>query len=513
MLNVILLYTALIIITGLFSVCFRSSSAVNRNTVPALLSSASIVLLIIILKGFASFRPEVFALGRFLPYAHFKTGADHISLFFMIPLMILTASCALYGSRYFKNGEGGRIHWLSFALLAAGMLMVLISRNAVLFLISWEVMSFSSFLLVITDYEKEKVLNAGWIYFITAHIGTAFLFTSFFLLSSGTGSFDFEIFGNMNYSVTRSNLIFITALTGFGLKAGFIPFHIWLPLAHPAAPSHVSALMSGIMIKMGIYGIIRVLLFLAPFQAWWGGLLIFLGAVTGITGILYAAGQHDIKKLLAYSSVENIGIILLGLGMGITGRVFNSPAVSVPGFAGAFLHVFNHAVFKALLFMGAGSVIRQTGTGEIDHLGGLLKKLPWTGYLFLSASIAIAGLPFFNGFISEIFIYISSIKGAVEGSGNLLPMISAAAVISLAAIGGLASLCFTKVFGIVFQGSPRKENIENVREVPFLMRAGMLFPALFTVFAGMTSFLVLSFIEKPAALFTGEAVSPVFSGP
>ena len=509
MLVLILLYAALITAAGFISLLLKNGKKAAEYAVPAVSAASSLVLLLLIVKGFSNFSDQSFVLSWQLPYAEFKTGLDYISLFFMIPLLILTAACSLYGSQYFR-GKAGKLHWFSFSLLAAGMVMVLLSRNGILFLISWEIMSFSSFLLVITDYEKEDVRKAGWIYFITAHVGTAFLFTSFLLLSSGSGIFDFEMFGKMHFSVSKSNLIFISALIGFGMKAGFIPFHIWLPLAHPAAPSHVSALMSGIMIKMGIYGIIRILLILGQFQGWWGILLIVLGSVSGILGILFASGQHDIKKLLAFSSVENIGIILLGLGMGITGRAYNYPAVSVFAFAGAFLHIFNHSIFKALLFLGAGAVIRQTGTGEIDRLGGLLKKLPWTGSLFLAGSIAITGLPFFNGFISEILIYISSITGSVKGEGSLLPLVSAVTVISLASIGGLASLCFTKVFGTVFQGMPRDSSIKNISEVPFLMKGSMVFLSIFTVFIGMTSFIVLPFIEKPAALIAGNITGKYF---
>lgn len=503
MLILISLYTALIIFTGIITIRFNNNPFAGKYTAPAVYALSSLVLFIIIIKAYISFTDEVITLSWSLPFAQFKIGADYITLFFMIPLMLLSALCSLYGAQYFKDRGAGLLHWFSYSLLVAGMVMVLISRNAVLFLISWEVMSFSSFLLVITDYEKKSVRRAGWIYFITAHVGTAFLFTAFFLLSSETGSFDFEIFDKLSFSVTRSNLIFITALIGFGLKAGFIPFHIWLPLAHPAAPSHVSALMSGIMIKMGIYGIIRVLLFLNLFQFWWGILLIALGAVTGILGVLFAIAQKDIKKMLAYSSVENIGIILLGLGMGITGKVYGNYAVSVFGFAGAFMHIFNHAVFKALLFLGAGSVMRQTGTGEIDSLGGLVKKLPWTGYLFLAGSAAIAGLPFFNGFISELFIFISSITGAVKSEGALMPMVSAVTVMSLAAVGGFSSLCFTKLFGAVFQGLPRKNDISKLQDVPSMMKFSMIILALFTVFIGMTSFVVLPFIEKPALILSG----------
>ena len=503
MLFYILLYISIIMLTGLLSVRIGKNPFAGRYFAPAVCMIMSLVLLVIILTGYESFQKEIFSSGRISPFFEFTAGADSLSLFFMIPLMILTASCSIYGSRYFKKVISP-LHWFSYAMLVSGMVLVLVSWNAVLFLVSWELMSLSSFILVVSDYEKEEVRRAGLIYFITAHIGIVFLFTAFFLLSESAGSFDFEVFNNTVFTVSRSNLIFICALIGFGFKAGFIPFHIWLPLAHPAAPSHVSALMSGIMIKMGIYGILRVLLFLNQFQPWWGILLVFCGSLTGILAVLFAIGQHDIKRLLAYSSVENIGIILLGLGIGITGRAYNYNTVSALGFAGALLHIVNHAFFKGLLFLGAGAIIRQTGTGEIDRLGGLIKKLPWTGTLFLTGSAAIAGLPFFNGFISELMIYISSVTGAVKSGGSIMPLISAITVISLAVIGGLASICFTKIFGTVFQGHSRKTDISNITEVPFLMKSGMLFLTSFIVFIGMASYLVIPFLENPVSLFAGD---------
>ena len=300
------------------------------------------------------------------------------------------------------------------------------------------------------------------------------------------------------------------------MKAGFIPFHVWLPLAHPAAPSHVSGLMSGIMIKMGIYGIMRAISFAAPYQMWWGILLITLGAVSGIIGILFSIGQRDIKALLAYCSVENIGIILIGMGIGVTGIAFGVPLIAAMGFGGALLHVMNHALFKSLLFLGAGSVIRQTGTGDIDRLGGLIRKTPWTASLFLVASAAICGLPFLNGFVSEMMIYSAGIIGSVKGSGIWLPIISASVVISLAAIGGLASACFTKVFGTVFLGSTRDELRDKTEEVPLLMRAGMILPAIFIVIIGMFSFAILPFLQNPIMTLIPEsergAVSANFAG-
>ncbi len=303
--------------------------------------------------------------------------------------------------------------------------------------------------------------------------------------------------------------MFVFALIAFGLKAGFIPFHVWLPLAHPAAPSHVSALMSGIMIKMGIYGLLRILTFATPFHAWWGMLLIALGVISGILGVLFALGQHDIKRLLAYHSVENIGIILLGIGIGMTGVVFGSSTIALFGFAGGLLHIVNHALFKGLLFLGAGAVIRQTGSGEIDRLGGLMKKMPRTGVLFFIGAVAICGLPFFNGFISELFIYVAGISGAVHASQPLLALLSLAVITSLALIGGLAVACFTKVFGIVFLGAPRTETAQAAAEVPAAMLWAMGLLAALCLGIGIGSVAVFPFVVGPALMFAGPAAAAV----
>ena len=508
MLDVIILYILLLFAAGIFSLLMPKQG--NK------ISGSAIVISLSALGTLVYFVWNFFAGGNVdsikvipweFPVGTLTTGLDPLSCLFAIPLLILTASCGMYGSKYFAKGhKPGVSHWLNFALLAGGMMMVLIARNAILFIIAWEIMSFASFLLVLTYSESKKVRDAAWLYFITAHIGTAFLILTFLMLAIPAGSFEFADFANTHYTLLQSNLIFIFGLTAFGMKAGFIPFHIWLPLAHPSAPSHVSGLMSGIMIKMGIYGIMRTLIFTNAYHEWWGILLIILGALSGILGVLFAIGQHEIKSLLAYHSVENIGIILLGLGIGIVGISTDSPLIATLGLAGALLHVINHALFKSLLFLGAGAVIRQTGTGDIDQLGGLIKKTPWTSFLFLLASAAICGLPFLNGFVSEIMIYGAGIIGSVKGSGIWLPIISTTTIVSLAAIGGLAVACFTKVFGIIFLGTPREKFKTETIEVPLIMRIGMLLPALFIVIIGMSSFAVIPFLEKPVTMLVPETL-------
>jgi hydrogenase-4 component B len=504
-------YAIIVVLAGVSGLCFRGKSLAQKYLPPVAISLSSLAMLVYLLWTFRWIEPDaVIKLFNWqLPFASMVAGIDPLSGFFLIPLLVLAVTCALYGPQYFGAHPADRSHWFFFGLLISGMVMVLLARNAILFMLAWEIMSLSSFFLVITDKKSPETLRAGWIYFITAHIGTAFLLVLFFLLSASSGSFDFAAWKGMQFGGSATDVIFILTLVAFGLKAGFIPFHVWLPLAHPSAPTHVSALMSGIMIKMGIYGLLRILTFIAPFHAWWGTLLIALGGFSGILGVLFAIGQHDIKRLLAYHSVENIGIILLGIGIGITGVVYGSNTVALFGFAGGLLHILNHALFKGLLFLGAGAVIRQTGSGEIDKLGGLIKDMPRTAVLFLIGSIAICGLPFFNGFISELMIYVAGVTGAVHGSNPALSMACLTGIGALALIGGLAAACFTKVFGVVFLGQPRTEIARVSGDVPVSMVGAMAVLAILCIAIGMGSPFILPFLIQPALVFAGPAAGVV----
>jgi formate hydrogenlyase subunit 3/multisubunit Na+/H+ antiporter MnhD subunit len=283
--------------------------------------------------------------------------------------------------------------------------------------------------------------------------------------------------------------LFLLAVAGFGTKAGFVPLHVWLPEAHPAAPSHVSAVMSGVMIKTGIYGLLRTLTLLGEPPAWWGWTLVAVGVVSGILGVLYALAQHDLKRLLAYHSVENVGIIAIGLGVGLLGVTYGNPAMAVLGFTGGLLHVVNHALFKSLLFLGAGSVLHATGSGELDRQGGLIKRMPVTGTTFLIGAAAISGLPPLNGFVSEFLIYLGSLAGLGSRSGDLpaWPLLSVLVVGGLALIGGLAAACFTKAFGAVFLGEPRSEEAAEARECAAAMRWPMIGLAGLCIAVGLTA--------------------------
>ncbi len=419
---------------------------------------------------------------------------------------------AIYGIPYLRACSGHKSPgpvWFFYNLLVGGMAVVLIARDAVLFLVAWEVMSLASFFLVTFEHEHEQVSRAGWTYLVATHLGTTFLLAMFVLLGRACGSTDFAGFGDAAGGASAgAGAIFLLAVIGFGTKAGFMPLHVWLPEAHPAAPSHVSALMSGVLIKTGIYGLMRTLTFLGPPPAWWGWLLIGIGLVSGVLGILFALAQHDLKRLLAYSSVENIGIIALGLGVGMLGLSRESAPMAVLGFGGGLLHVLNHACFKGLLFLGAGAVLHGTGSRNIDRLGGLLKSMPWTGWTFLVGAIAICGLPPLNGFLGELLIYLGALEGVHQACGvHLLLPVSVAA--GLALIGGLAMACFAKAFGIAFVGEPRSPEAAGSHECGRLMRVPMLALARACIVIGLSGPMVLRPVAPAIAEASGLAAETV----
>jgi hydrogenase-4 component B len=436
-----------------------------------------------------------------VPYGAFFVQIDALSAFFLLPIFGLSALAALYGAEYmlaYRDEKSVGASWFFFDLLVASMAMVVVARNAVLFLVAWELMALASFFLVTFRDEEENVRAAGWIYLVATHFGTACLLALFVLLGRGTGSLDFDRFT----AASGVGPLFILAVVGFGTKAGVMPFHVWLPEAHPAAPSHVSAVMSGVMIKTGIYGLVRTLTFLGPLPAWAGWLLIGVGATSGVLGVLSALAQHDLKRLLAYHSVENIGIITLGLGLGLVGLHVGSSSLAVLGFAGGLLHVLNHAVFKGLLFLGAGSVFHATGTRDLEELGGLLKRMPWTGLTFLIGAMAISGLPPLNGFVSEFLLYLGAFGAATspvtQGAVPALVVIAA-----LALIGGLAVACFTKAFGIVFLGEPRGEHAAHAHEAGHAMRIPMQTLAAACLLIGMLSPVVVRALAPLLEQVTG----------
>ncbi len=421
---------------------------------------------------------------RWLHLCDLAFKLDSISLFFLVPIFLITPLAMIYSFHYLENEKKkvrAGANYFFFSILVASMALVVSSANMITFLLTWELMSLSSFFLVMYDYENKINRKAGYLYFIFAQGGAMFLFAAFALVYKQTGSFDFVNFASM--AAQTKLWVFILAFVGFGSKAGIFPLHIWLPRAHPAAPSHVSAIMSGVMIKMGIYGILRVYLLLDVSTPLIGQIVLVTGMVTGVLGVMYALAKQDIKQLLAYSSVENIGIILIGLGLGMIGVADHNAAMGFFGFAGAFMHTFNHSIFKSLLFLGAGSVLHQAKTKNIEELGGLIKRMPITGRTFLVGSISISGLPPFSGFIGEFLIYYSAFQGLKEQQFSYILVILS--IISLAVIGGFATACFTKVVGLAFLGEPRTDKAAQVKESGISMTLVMSLMALACLIVGI----------------------------
>lgn len=381
------------------------------------------------------------------------------------------------------------------------MLMVVMLQDAIGFLLVWELMSLSSFMLVIFESEKPEIVKAGVKYLVQMHFGYLFIVAGFVLVYANTGDFSFE--GIKSFAINTDNLfkipnsfwLFLLFFMGFGTKAGFFPLHTWLPIAHPAAPSHISGLMSGIMIKMGIYGLIRVLFNLPELSFSIGIFIFFISILTGLIGIMSAVVQNDLKKLLAYSSIENIGVIGIGIGVGVLGEVYNQPVVAALGWIGALLHLVNHSFFKSLLFYCAGSVYTKTHTRDINSLGGLIKKMPFTAFAFIIGAIAISGMPPFNGFISEFLIYNGLFNGIKEVSLDL-PLLMLFGILGLALIGGLALFTFTKAFGMVFLGTARTPHAEHATEIPTSMRLAKVLAIFWILSISLFPFYFYEFVSS-----------------
>lgn len=441
----------------------------------------------------------------FLPVGELHLGLDPLSAFFLLCVFTVSGLAAVYGWGYLPAYAGRQRlapALTFFNLLTASMAGVVLARDGLVLIAAWEIMSISSFFLVTFEHDRPDVRRAGALYLVASQLGVVFLLVLFVLLGQSAGSYDFDRLGACTAIPGLASAAFLIALAGYGAKAGFWPLHIWLPDAHPAAPSHVSALMSGAMIKMGIYGLLRTLTFLGPPPPWWGAVLVGIGAVSGVAGVLLALAQHDLKRLLAYHSVENIGIIAVGIGIGLLGQSQGKESIALLGYGGALLHVLNHGLFKGLLFQGAGSVLHGTGTREIDSLGGLYRCMPVTGFLFLVGSVAICGLPPLNGFVSEWLIYVGAFRGsAALESGWSIPAILA--LVSLALIGGLAAACFVKAFGVIFLGEPRTEASSRAHDPGLSMRLAMALSALLCLGIGLWPAGAVRLVSPAAAELAG----------
>lgn len=441
-----------------------------------------------------------FSIGNgVFPLLDFSFQIDLVSAFFIFIISLIAFFCSIYGIGYvkhfYKKYSLGNLGFF-YNLFIVGMLLVVSVANGIFFLVAWEMMSIASYCLVIYDRHNETSIKAGFLYLVMTNIGTAFIIIAFLLAYRYTGSFNFaEIKTSATLiPLAMKNTILALALVGFGTKAGIIPFHIWLPAAHPAAPSHISALMSGVMIKTGIFMMIRFFLDLfQPIPTWWGLVLLLVGAVSALLGVLYALTEHNLKRLLAYHSIENVGIILLGLGSALVFSSIGQSALALLGLAAALFHTLNHATFKSLLFLSAGSVLNEVHTSNIEDYGGLIKYMPLTAASFLVGSMAISALPPFNGFFSEWLTFQSLFSG-ITTLDFAAQWVFILAAVSLAFTGGLALACFVKAFGATFLARPRSTAVLRAKEASWSLRIGMGALAIlclgFGVFSGRLTFIL-----------------------
>lgn len=459
-----------------------------------------------------------FSLSWQVPGGEFSLAIDPLSACFLLPIFVLSPLCALYGAGYLADEGKERIlgpQWFFFCVLVVAMALVVTAANGLLFVAVWELMSLSSFFLVAFDHQLPVVQRSAWTYLLACHVGAACLFALFLLAGQICGSLEFSAFGVLQQVGPGLALtLFVLAVIGFGTKAGLFPLHVWLPDAHPAAPSHVSALMSGVMVKTGIYGILRVLTLLPIAPVWWGGLLAGCGIIGAVYGIALATQQRDVKRCLAYSTVENVGIIFLGLGLGLAANSAGLPQIAALALAGGLLHVWNHALFKGLMFLGAGSLLHATGTRDMNLMGGLLRKMPLAGGLIIGGSLAIAALPPFNGLISEWLIYLGMLQTgqAVSGFWSLFPYLLLG---MLGLTGALAVVAFTRIVGIALLGEPRSEAAQHAHEASLLMTLPMGLLLGGCLLIGILPQASLSLLDGPIAqlLHSNATASPAAAGP
>jgi hydrogenase-4 component B len=448
--------------------------------------------------------------AAFLPLTGFALRIDGLSAFFLTLIGIVGGAVAVYGFGYsaaYEKRYSLRLLGAMLNVLLLSLSVQVMADNALTFLIAWEVMSLSAYVMVLTEHDQPGTVRAARWYIGVTHAGFAALVAMYLLLSAGDLTTSFAAMRSASLSPHVRDAAFVLGLFGFGAKAGVVPLHVWLPMAHPVAPSHVSALMSGVMIKMGVYGLLRIAIdLLAGGPAWWGGLVLGLGTVSALLGVLYALMEHDLKRLLAFHSVENIGIIFIGIGAGLMFQSFGLASLAALGIAAGLYHTINHACFKGLLFLGAGSVLHATGTRNMEEMGGLITRMPRTALCFLVGACAISALPPLNGFVSEWLVFQALLGGSVIPQPEVA-LIMPIAVAMLALTSGLAAACFVKAFGIAFLAIPRSVEAEHAHEAPRSMQVGMAALVLTCVGLGLAPSLVVRVLGW--ALAGVEGFAPV----
>jgi formate hydrogenlyase subunit 3/multisubunit Na+/H+ antiporter MnhD subunit len=497
---------ALAAASGLLGLAFPRRPALGQRVACAALCAGALLGMAGAALALAAPRPPAVEWAWPVPGGSFAVRLDALSALFLFPVLAVPALGAAYGLAYYPQERGGdraaRLQ-VVYGLAAAAMGLVVVAANAVLFLVAWEIMALCGFLLVLTEHERREAQRAAFVYLSAAHAGNLALLAAFALLAGAAGSWAFAGMAGLPARGGPAAAVFVLSLAGFGLKAGLLPLHFWLPGAHAAAPSHVSAVLSGVLLKTGVYGLLRVTSFFEEPPLAWGTALLLAGAISAVLGVAFALAQHDLKRLLAYHSVENVGIIAMGAGLALIGRARGDAALVLLGFAGSVLHVVNHALFKALLFLGAGAVVHATGTRDVDQLGGLAKRMPHTAALFLVGAAAISGLPPLNGFVSEWLVALASLRTVFNLGPEPHPHFAVLAVPVLALVGGLAAACFAKVVGAVFLGSARGPHAELGRDPPAAMLLPMAALAGACAAIGLAPAALLPALARAAAHWSG----------
>jgi hydrogenase-4 component B len=456
------------------------------------------------LFGPPSHPPVILPFG--LPWlgAHFRI--DALAAFFLVVVNLGGAAASLFGFGYGRHERAPQRVLPFYPAYLAGMNLVVLADDAFSFLASWEFMSLTSWALVIAHHQDRENMRAGYVYLLMAGFGTLALLLAFGVLAGGAGDYAFDAIRAAQLPAAPAALVLVLVLVGAGSKAGVVPLHAWLPLAHPAAPSHVSALMSGVMTKVAVYGFVRIALdLLGPPAWWWSMLVLAVGGVTAVMGVLYALMQHDLKRLLAYHTVENIGIIFIGLGLALAFKAHGMDVAAALALTAGLLHVFNHSLFKSLLFFGAGAVLNATGERDMEHLGGLIHRMPQTAFVFLVGCVAISALPPLNGFVSEWLTFqaiLLSPQLRAWGLKFLVPAVGALLALSAA----LAAACFVKAFGVSFLGRARTPAAANARETDGASLAAMFFLAALCLVAGILPGVFIDALAPVTKALTGVSM-------
>ena len=503
-----LLVAAAWLVLGIAGIIFLRNFRVVAHVLFPLSSVVSLVLTAVGLTAVVQ-NPQVAVLPLGLPGLPFHFRLDALAAFFVLLLGVASAGISIFAAGYFRRAEGAPpgLMCLQYHVFLASMLLVLIADDAYAFMVMWETMALSSFFLVTTNHRIAEIRRAGYLYILVAHIGAIAILLCFGVLQANTGDYTFANMRAQTLSPFWASAAFLLALFGFGAKAGILPLHIWLPEAHPAAPSPVSALMSGVMLKTAIYGLLRVSLDLLGSPLWWWGVVaLLLGLLTAMFGVVFAAVQTDMKRLLAYSSIENIGLLVIALGLALIFTAYKMPALAALALTAMLYHCLNHAVFKSLLFLGTGSVLHATGERSLGKLGGLMRFMPWVGWMMLIGVVASAGLPPLNGFVSE-WLLLQSLLFTTAIPNQYLSMLIPIFAAGVVLVAALAGYVMVKFFGIIFLGQPREEKLVQAHDAGKFERLGLLWLAAGCVLLGVFPVTVIETIDPIAVQLVGQGLS------